>query len=236
MHLQYEESLVSISKQSAGHGHAPSGEEKKGTKHPLVSRTTEKAVPSVGFQPCAENFYPGVTCGLCFLEWRMADFFLRSLVRTPVVISLAHAVLFMRIVKSSADRNMSIQAIHFCSPHCGVVFPSTAAAARGHAANRPLNNSVEVGCVYDGCLKLRKNYGEGVVTRVHAKKTCQRLQQADSYNSHMHLFWWGANYVCICKAARKCLPPSTIGWLPTANNGRGSKSLKMLIRLDCRCY
>jgi len=220
MHLQYEESLVSISKQSAGHGHAPSGEEKKGTKHPSISRTTEKAVPSVGFQPCAENFYPGVTCGLCFLEWRMAVFFFRSLVRTPVVISLAHAVLFMRIVKSSANRNMSIQAIHFCSPHCGVVFPSTAAAARGHAANRPSNNSVEV----------------GVVTRVHAKKTCQRLQQANSYmyNSHMHLFWWGANYVCICKAAQKCLPPSTIGWLPTANNGRGSKSLKMLIRLDCR--
>ena len=163
MHLQYEESLVSISKQSAGHGHAPSGEEKKGTKHPSISRTTEKAVPSVGFQPCAENFYRGVTCGLCFLEWRMAVFFFRSLVRTPVVISLAHAVLFMRIVKSSANRNISIQAIHFCSPHCGVVFPSTAAAARGHAANRPSNNSVEVGCVYDGrlsvILKLRKSCG-----------------------------------------------------------------------------
>ena len=64
-------------------------------------------------------------------------------------ISLAHAVSVMRIVKSSANRNISIQAICFCSPHCGVVFPSTAAAARGHAANRQSNNSVEVG-VYDG--------------------------------------------------------------------------------------
>jgi hypothetical protein len=196
MHLQYEESLVSISKQSAGHGHAPSGEEKKGTKHPSISRTTEKAVPSVGFQPCAENFYPGVTCGLCFLEWRMAVFFFRSLVRTPVVISLAHAVLFMRIVKSSANRNMSIQAIHFCSPHCGVVFPSTAAAARGHAANRPSNNSVEVGCVYDGCLKLRKNCGG----RRSNSRACQEDMSTTARLSHASIFWRGANYVCICKS------------------------------------
>jgi hypothetical protein len=87
MHLQYEESLLSISKQSAGHGHAPSGEEKgREQKHPLVE-LQRKRVPSVGFQAvCRDSgVYPRVTRGLCFLpQRRIRNFLLRSLVRSLV--------------------------------------------------------------------------------------------------------------------------------------------------------
>jgi hypothetical protein len=131
-------------------------------------------VPSVAFQAvCRDSGISSChTWSLLFLNTKEFANFFAVLGPTSSAISLAHAVSAMRIVKSSANRNISIQAICLRSPHCGVVFPSTAAAARGHAANRQSNNSVEV-CIYDGVfyvgLKLRKNC-EG---RRNNSRTCQ---------------------------------------------------------------
>lgn len=82
MHLCYEESPLSISKQSAGHVHAPSGE-KEGTQHPLVDdrnvcrvSTTSSRVPR--FIPSWCHMW-----SLLSFTRRMAIFSFRSLVRTP---------------------------------------------------------------------------------------------------------------------------------------------------------
>ena len=94
MHLRYEESLLSISKQSVGHGHAPSGEEKgREQKHPLVE-LQRKRVPSVGFQAvCRDSGISSChTWSLLFLNTKEFANFFAVLGPASSAISLAHAV------------------------------------------------------------------------------------------------------------------------------------------------
>ena len=84
-----------------------------------------------------------------------ATIFYRSMVRCKRDL-IGECRFVMPVVRSSANRNISIQGDPFLLPAMWRRLPSTTAAACGHAANRSSNNSVEMmWSDFDSGLRLR---------------------------------------------------------------------------------